>query len=96
MDEDDQPVEAAFTVEPEIPKATGKPATLDSLEDLLFQLHIDFHLKEAEAKAKLKELKFNGLPRDAEARRQRLAEMYQAVKAAMASEGPPAQEEFDF
>lgn len=54
-----------------------------TLDGLLFQLHTDFGLSEQEAKAKLKKLGFTTLPKNG-GLRQRLEEMYQAVKAAQA------------
>lgn len=51
------------------------------IEDLLFQLHLDFGLKEDEAKARIKELGYNGLPKDESQRRQKLSEIYAAVKS---------------
>lgn len=63
-------------VEPETPKE------FSSIEDLLFQLHIDFSLKEDEAKARIKELGFTTLPKgnNGELKR-RLQDIYQAVRA---------------
>jgi phage recombination protein Bet len=52
-----------------------------SFEDLLFQLHIDFSLKEDEAKARIKELGFTTLPKGNGELKRRLQEIYQAVKA---------------
>jgi hypothetical protein len=62
-------------VEPETPKDFA------TIEDLLFQLHIDFGLKEDEAKARIKELGFKTLPQGNGELKRRLQEIYQAVKA---------------
>lgn len=86
--------------------ATEEPPAFDTLEDLLFQLHIEFNLKEAEAKAKLKALGFTGWPKNGGARA-KSTEMYLAVKDAMAEAeaealrqaqdaGEPVQDEIDF
>lgn len=94
----------------EVPEEAGADMlAFATIDDLLFQLHIDFNLKEGAARAKLKELKFNGLPRDEAARRVRLIEMYLAVKkdvetlrqaqdakAEAEAEGTPVQDEIDF
>lgn len=59
----------------------GEPVKVfNRFEDLLFQLHLDFGLKEDDAKATIKALGFNGLPTNEAARRQRLSEIYAAVK----------------
>ena len=52
-----------------------------ALEDLLYQLNLDFGLTEVAAKNKLRELGFTTLPKNGELKA-RLLEMYQAVKAA--------------
>lgn len=52
-----------------------------TLEDLLYQLNLDFGLTEVAAKNKLRELGFVTLPKNGELKA-RLLEMYQAVKAA--------------
>lgn len=53
-----------------------------ALEDLLYQLNLDFGLTEVAAKNKLRELGFTTLPKNGELKA-RLSEMYQAVKAAI-------------
>jgi hypothetical protein len=68
--------------------AESLPA-FDSLKDLLLQLHEEFQLEEAEAKAKLKALGFSGFPRS-EGAREKSRQMYAAVKMAMANK--PVQE----
>ena len=50
-----------------------------TLDDFLYQLHIDFNLGQDEALQTLKALGFSGFPKNGEARR-KSAEMYQAVK----------------
>lgn len=60
----------------------GEPVKMfSSLDDLLYQLNIDFKLGEQEAKAKIKELGFTTLPKANGELKQRLQEMYVAVKA---------------
>jgi hypothetical protein len=60
----------------------GEPVKMfTGFEDLLFQLHIDFSLKEDEAKARIKELGFTTLPKGNGELKRRLQEIYQAVKA---------------
>lgn len=54
-----------------------------TLEELLFQLNVDFDLSENDAKEKLRQLGFTGFPKNGEARK-KSAEMYQAVKADLA------------
>lgn len=62
---------------------SSEPApSFATLEDLLFQLHLEFGLKEGQAKAKLKELGFTGWPKNGGAR-EKSTEMYLAVKAAV-------------
>ena len=63
--------------------------TFESLKDLLLQLHEEFQLEEAEAKAKLKALGFSGFPRT-DGAREKSRQMYAAVKLAMANK--PAHE----
>lgn len=69
-----------------------EPPSFATLEDLLFQLHLEFGMKEAEAKAKLKELGFTGFPKNGEAKA-KSTEMYLAVKATMAK---PVQDKIPF
>jgi hypothetical protein len=60
----------------------GEPVKMfASLDDLLFQLNIDFHLKEDEAKGRIKELGFTSLPKGNGELKRRLQEIYIAVKA---------------
>ena len=68
--------------------AESLPA-FDSLKDLLLQLHEEFQLEEAEAKAKLKALGFSGFPRS-DGAREKSRQMYAAVKMAMINK--PVQE----
>lgn len=72
----------------------GEPVKMfASLEDLLFQIHIDFGLQEADAKAKIKELGFNGLPRTSDELKRRLQDIYAAVKADLAKPEQPTKAE---
>jgi hypothetical protein len=83
--------------EPDSP-AAGESPSFATLEDLLFQLHVEFKLKETEAKAKLKELGFTGWPRNGGAKA-KSTEMYMAVKMAMEKEKAEAeviQDEIEF
>lgn len=73
---------------------TKPPPNFATLEDLLFQLHIEFGLKEVEAKAKLKELGFTGWPKNGGAR-EKSTEMYLAVKADI-EKAKAVQEELPF
>ncbi len=65
--------------QPPIPKS-DTPPVFSNIEELLYQLYQDFGLKEAEAKAKLKELGYSSFAKS------RSGEMYLAVKAAMVPE----------
>lgn len=62
-----------------------------SLPDLLYQLHLDFKLSEADAKTLLKRLGFSGFPTNGDAL-EKSRRMYAAVKRAKA----PAQTEIPF
>lgn len=54
----------------------------NTTEDLTYRLYQEFGLKETEANAELGKLGYNnGLPKEADERRAKLAEMYLAVKA---------------
>ena len=53
--------------------------TFDKLDDLLFRLHQDFGLTEAEAKAKLRDLGYTGWPKNGNAR-EKSRKMYLAVR----------------
>lgn len=60
----------------------GEPVKMfASLEDLLYQIHLDFNLEETEAKSKIKELGFTMLPKSNGELKQRLQEIYAAVRA---------------
>lgn len=95
------------TDESHSPGYSEAPPAFDSLEDLLFQLHIEFNLGEAAAKAKLKELGFTGWPKNGGARA-KSTEMYLAVKKALRqaqdtaqgtaqdAKGTPVQDEIEF
>jgi hypothetical protein len=56
----------------------------ETLEDLLYQLHLDFGLSESEAKGKLKERNYTGFPANGD-KAKKSTEMYFAVKALMES-----------
>jgi hypothetical protein len=60
----------------------SNPPAFKTLEDLLFQMHLEFNLKEGPAKKLLKELGFTSLPANG-GLQERLAEMYAAVKEHM-------------
>jgi hypothetical protein len=55
------------------------PPSFDTLDDLLYQINLDFGLEESKAKETLKRLGFTGWPTNGD-KRQKSAEMYQAVK----------------
>jgi len=61
------------------------PPSFKTLEDLLYQLHLEFSLSEEQAKTRLKECGFTGFPRNGDAAK-KSAEMYLAVKAALDTE----------
>lgn len=68
--------------EPDQKEAQGE---FNALDDLLFQLHIDFGLGEVAAKSKIKELGFTTLPKGNGELKRRLQDIYAAVKADVAS-----------
>lgn len=68
--------EAVEEAEAPLPSEPG----FATLEELLYQLYLDFGLQEPEARAKLKKLGFSGFPKNGEARA-KSAQMYAAVKA---------------
>lgn len=62
----------------------GEPVKMfNSLDDLLFQINLDFGLAEKGAKEKIKDLGFNSIPRDEASARKRFTEIYTAVREAM-------------
>jgi hypothetical protein len=81
-EQEDQLLEALRTHAESLP-------TFESLKDLLLQLHEEFQLEDAEAKAKLKALGFTGFPRS-DGAREKSRQMYAAVKMAMLNK--PTQE----
>lgn len=79
--EDEAPEQPDF--EPTPTDWGGEPVkSFDSLDDLLYQLNLEFGLTEVGAKNRIKELGFSSLPKGNGELHKRLQEIYQAVKDA--------------
>lgn len=64
----------------------GEPVLFfNSLNDLLYQMNLDFGLQEDEAKEKLREVGLKAIPRDETEARKRLSEAYNLARLALAN-----------